>query len=138
MSGDAESQKNRAIVLEAFDLLFNQRDYDAAARLWSPDYIQHSSHIAPGRAGLFDLVKGQPDTLRFEPNLAMADGDYVMIHGRFSGHGEPAPWIACDVVRMEGGVLKEHWDVIESESSRAESASGLPMFGSDFPEERSA
>jgi hypothetical protein len=30
----------------------------------------------------------------------------------------------------------EHWDVIEDEVTRANSLSGLPMFGATFPEER--
>ena len=55
--------KNKALVLKAFDTLFNQRDYAAAERYWSPDYIQHSTHIAPGREGLFDLIKSTPPTL---------------------------------------------------------------------------
>jgi predicted SnoaL-like aldol condensation-catalyzing enzyme len=55
--------KNKALVLEAFDTLFNKRDYAAAERYWSPYYIQHSAHIAPGRDGLFDLVKSLPSTL---------------------------------------------------------------------------
>ena len=44
--------RNKAFVLEAFDTLFNKRDYAAAERFWSPAYIQHSAHIAPGREGL--------------------------------------------------------------------------------------
>jgi predicted SnoaL-like aldol condensation-catalyzing enzyme len=42
-------EKNKALVLEAFETLFNKRDYVAAERFWSPNYIQHSAHIAPGR-----------------------------------------------------------------------------------------
>jgi predicted SnoaL-like aldol condensation-catalyzing enzyme len=49
--------KNKERVLEAFDTLFNKRDYKAAEKFWSPNYIQHSTHIAPGGEGLFDLVK---------------------------------------------------------------------------------
>ncbi len=55
-----------------------------------------------------------------------------MLHGRFSGHGLPKPWIVLDIVRMEDGRLAEHWDVIEDEVSRDESVSGLPMFGESF------
>jgi len=44
-------ERNKALVLEAFDTLFNKRDYVAAERSWSPKYIQHSAHIAPGREG---------------------------------------------------------------------------------------
>jgi hypothetical protein len=50
-------EQNKALVLQAFDTLFNKRDYEAAARFWSDTYIQHSDHIAPGREGLFDLIR---------------------------------------------------------------------------------
>src|SRR5437588_6773266 len=127
-----KQEKNKALVLEAFDTLFNQRDYVAAERFWSPDYIQHSAHIAPGREGLFNLVKSLPPTLKYEPGTIVADGDFVIVHGRFSGF-LPVNWIAAHILRIKNGVLVEHWDVIQDEATKAVSKSGLPMFGSDFP-----
>ena len=124
--------KNKALVLEAFDTLFNKRDYAAAEKLWSPHYIQHSAHIAPGREGLFDLIKSLPPTLKYEPGTIVAEGNFVMVHGRFSNFGLPANWIAADIVRIENGMLAEHWDVIEDEAAKQESKSGLPMFGEEF------
>jgi predicted SnoaL-like aldol condensation-catalyzing enzyme len=126
-------EQNKALVIEAFDTLFNKRDYDAAARFWSDQYIQHSAHIEPGRDGLFDLVHSTPDSLHYEHGLILAEGDYVIVHGRFSGTGRPAAWIAADVVRIENGKLAEHWDVLQDEATQADSKSGLPMFGHRFP-----
>jgi predicted SnoaL-like aldol condensation-catalyzing enzyme len=127
-------ENNRKLVLEAFDTLFNKRDYAAAERYWSPYYIQHSAHIGPGREGLFNLIKSIPPTLKYEPGVIVADGDFVIIHGRFSGLGRPKNWIAADILRIVDGVLVEHWDVIEDEASRTESKSGRPMFCADFSE----
>ena len=123
----------KALVLDAFDTLFNKRDYAAAGRFWSPTYIQHSAHIEPGREGLFELVKASPPDMRYENALIVADGDYVMLHGRFTNIGQPANWIAADIVRIEDGLLAEHWDVIQDEATRDESKSGLPMFKEEFP-----
>src|SRR6201997_550703 len=131
MSEKIES-KNKALVLEAFDALFNKRDYAAAERFWSADYIQHSSHIAPGREGLFNLIKSLPPTLKYEPGTIVAEGDFVILHGRFSGFGAPVNWIAVDIVRIENGLLVEHWDVIQDEATRESSKSGVPMFGDTF------
>jgi predicted SnoaL-like aldol condensation-catalyzing enzyme len=125
-------ESNKALVLEAFDTLFNMRDYKAAERYCSSDYIQHA-HIAPGRDGLFNLVRSMPPTLKYEPGLIVAEKDYVIVHGRFSGTGRPRNWIAADVVRVADGVLTEHWDVLQDEATKAESRSGLPMFGTRFP-----
>ncbi|NWB88861.1 nuclear transport factor 2 family protein [Pseudomonas gingeri] len=126
-------EQNKHFVLEAFETLFNKRDYTAAERFWSPDYIQHSAYIAPGREGLFELVKAAPAEFRYENALAVASGDYVMLHGRFSGFGAPVNWIVVDIVRIENGQLAEHWDVIQDEATRDGSKSGLPMFGDSFP-----
>ena len=125
--------KHKALVLEAFDTLFNKRDYAAAERYWSPNYIQHSAHIEPGRDGLFNLIKSIPPTLKYEPGMIVAEGDLVIIHGRFSGFGQPVNWIAADIVRIADGVLAEHWDVIQDEATREQSKSGKPMFGNTFP-----
>ena len=126
-------EKNKALVLEAFDTLFNKRDYVAAERYWSPNYIQHSAHIEPGRDGLFNLIKSIPPTLKYESRTIVAEGDFVIVHGRFSGFGAPVNWIAADIVRIKDGILVEHWDVIQDEVTREQSKSGLLMFGDAFP-----
>ncbi len=123
---------NKRLVLQAFDTLFNKRDYAAAEPLWSAQYVQHSAHIPPGRDGLFNLIRSLPATLRYEPGLVVANSEFVMLHGRFSGTGRARNWIAADIVRVEDGVLAEHWDVLQDEATRQESQSGLPMFGPNF------
>jgi predicted SnoaL-like aldol condensation-catalyzing enzyme len=126
-------EQNKALVLKAFDTLFNKRNYEFAEEFWSDRYVQHSAHIPPGRDGLFNLIRALPDALRYENQLIIAEGDYVIAHGRFSGNGRPAAWIAADIVRVEHGRLAEHWDVLQDEATQAESKSGLPMFGTHFP-----
>jgi len=126
-------EQNKKLVLEGFDTLFNKRDYEAAKHYWSPTYIQHSAHIEPGRDGLFNLVRNAPATLKYESDLIMAEGDYVIAHGRFSGRGSPVNWIAADILRIENGVFQEHWDVLQDEVTEEQSKSKAPMFGTSFP-----
>jgi predicted SnoaL-like aldol condensation-catalyzing enzyme len=85
--------ENKNFVLTAFDTLFNKRDYEAAARFWSPDYIQHSAHIPPGRDGLFNLVRAAPPDMRYENHVTVADGDYVLLHGCFTNSGRARAWV---------------------------------------------
>jgi predicted SnoaL-like aldol condensation-catalyzing enzyme len=127
-------ERNKTTVLEAFETLFNKRDYAAAERFWSPTYIQHSAHIPAGRDGLLALIKSLPPTLRYEPGVILAERNYVIVHGRFSGMGLPMNWIVTDIVRMHDGILVEHWDVIQDEATQEQSRSGHPMFGDSFPE----
>ena len=129
----SKQERNRDLVLKAFDTLFNLRDYATAEKFWSPDYVQHSAHIEPGREGLFSLVKNAPNTLRYEPGLILAESDWVILHGRFSGLGTAANWIVADIVRIENGVLVEHWDVIQDEASAEQSKSRALMFDGILP-----
>lgn len=126
------AEQNKELALKAFDALFNRHDFDMAATMWSEGYIQHSTHIGPGRNGLFERVRSLPATFRYENALAVAEGDYVVLHGRFSGQGQPRPMIVVNILRIDNGRLIEHWDVIQDEATAAESKSGLPMIGDRF------
>lgn len=128
----SKEAQNKALVLAAFEAAFNQREPGAAQRYWSPDYIQHSAHIPPGRDGLFGLIAGLAAEAKYENSLIMAEGDYVMLHGRYSGLPGPS-WVVVDIVRIENDLLAEHWDVIQDEATAQSSRSGLPMFGDRFP-----
>jgi predicted SnoaL-like aldol condensation-catalyzing enzyme len=101
------------------------------------NYIQHSAlHIEPGRGGLFKLIKNLPSTLRYESGTIVAEGDFVIVHGRFSDFGAPVNWIAADVVRLKDGLLVEHWDVIQDEVTEEQSQSKAPMFETSVPKGR--
>jgi predicted SnoaL-like aldol condensation-catalyzing enzyme len=127
-----KQEKNKALVLEAFETAFNNRDQSAYERFWSPNYIQHSAHIEPGREGLQKIMSSTPANMKYEHALILAEGDFVMVHGRYSNTGLPRPWVIVDILRIENGLLAEHWDVIQDEVTAEESKSGRPMFGEGF------
>jgi len=119
---------NKAIVLTAFDTLFNKRDYVAAECYWSTDYIQHSAHIEPGRDGLFNMIRSSPASLKYESGIVMAEDDLVIVHGRFSGFSGAANWVSANVVRVRDRILVEHWDVLQEEETRERSIDQSPMY----------
>ena len=124
-------QEKKGAGADAFDTLFNKRDYVAAERFWSPNYIQHSAHIEPGRDGLFNLIRSAPDTLRYEHQLIVAEGDYVIVHGRF--RTRPAGSLGRrGYCQDRERPPAEHWDVLQDEATKVGSKSGLPMFGDSF------
>lgn len=129
---ETRQQRNKALLVEGFEVLFNRRDFAAATKYWSPNYIQHSSHIEPGRDGLFNLVKSLPAGTKWEHGIMMAEDDYVMIHSRYS-NPDGSSIIVVDIMLIKNGVFEEHWDVIQPEAREEESKSKLPMFGDTFP-----
>jgi hypothetical protein len=133
MASETIESKNKALVLEAFDTLFNKRDYAAAERFWSPNYIQHSAHIAPGREGLFALVRSLPETVRYENQFVVAEGDYVIAHGRFSGIGRPAAWIAATLSGSKTVFLKSIGTFCRTRRPRPNLSAAFPCLGTHSP-----
>jgi predicted SnoaL-like aldol condensation-catalyzing enzyme len=123
-----QAVRNKAIVLTAFDTLFNKRDYVAAEYYWSTDYIQHSTHIEPGRDGLFNMIKNSPASLKYESGIVMAEDDLVIVHGQFSGFSGAASWVTANVVRVRDRVLVEHWDVLQEAETSERSIGQSPMY----------
>jgi hypothetical protein len=82
-------ERNKAIAIEAFETLFNKRDYVTAEKFWVADYIQHASHLKQGREGLFKVARELPPDFHWDYDLIAAEGDLVWIHGRYSGRGVP-------------------------------------------------
>ena len=124
---DSRAVRNKNNVLALYDLMINKKkSEEGMAKYLSPDYIQHNPLIPDGREALFEYVGSLPSSTRFEYRLAVAEGDFVMVHGRYSDNGHPAPWIVVDILRLENGIMVEHWDVIQDEAKR--SASGHSMF----------
>jgi predicted SnoaL-like aldol condensation-catalyzing enzyme len=63
----------------------------------------------------------------------VAEGNLVIGHGRFSEFGALVKWIAADILRIEDGLLVEHWDVLQGEATEEQSESRAPMFGQTLP-----
>src|ERR1700745_631542 len=118
---------NKALVLAGIKGVFIDRDPTVLDRLFSDDYQQHNPQIPNGRAAIKVLLSNLSRDFKYEPGLVMAEGDYVSIHGRYTGWG-PKPMIAVDIFRVANGKIAEHWDVMQEEVLAAQSANGSSMF----------
>jgi predicted SnoaL-like aldol condensation-catalyzing enzyme len=121
------NDNNRALVLAGIKGVFIDRDPTVLDRLFSDDYRQHNPQIPNGTAAIKALLANLSRDFKYEPGLVMADGDYVSIHGRYTGWG-PKPVVAVDIFRVADGKISEHWDVMQEEVSAAQSANGNSMF----------
>ena len=121
-------EKNIQLVIHALNTLFNKRNYESVRKYWSPDYVQRSLWVPPGKEGLFNMVATIPADTRLEFGLVVANDDVVFVHCRTSGHGAPN-FVSADWFRIKDGLFVEHWDVMQNEVSETESLSKRPMFG---------
>ena len=117
----------KQIALRALTGAFIDRDPTVVKRYFAPDYIQHNPAIPNGPAAIAAFIAGLSKNFSYEPGMAVAEGDLVMVHGRYVGFG-PKPMIAVDIFRVANGKLAEHWDVLQEEVPASATASGNPMF----------
>src|SRR5579862_1192475 len=127
MTQTTSTEANKALVLEGIQGVFIERDPTVIDRLFSADYRQHNPQIPNGPAAIKALLETLPRDFKYEPGLVMADGEYVSIHGRYTGWG-PKPMIAVDIFRVADGKITEHWDVMQEEIPASKTASGNGMF----------
>ena len=117
---------NKELVKQAITELFINGDVTALDRYWSDNYIQHNPQIPNGVEGLKQLLTAGGN-IKYELGLIVAEGDFVMVHGRITGLA-PKPLIAVDIFRVKDGRLAEHWDVLQEEVAAENTASKNPMF----------
>jgi predicted SnoaL-like aldol condensation-catalyzing enzyme len=120
-------ETNKQIALRALTGAFIDRDPSVVDKYFAPDYIQHNPSIPSGPAAIKDLIPKLPKDFSYRPGMAVAEGDLVMVHGRYVGWG-PKPMVAVDMFRLKSGKVVEHWDVMQEEVPASATASGNPMF----------
>ena len=127
MTASNVSEVNKALVLAGIKGAFIDRDPTVLDRLFSDGYRQHNPLIANGTAAIKAIIAGLSREFKYEPGLLVADGEYVMVHGRYTGWG-PKPMVAVDIFRVADGKIAEHWDVMQEEVPATQSANGHSMF----------
>jgi predicted SnoaL-like aldol condensation-catalyzing enzyme len=118
---------NKEVALRALTGAFVDRDPSVVAECFMPDYVQHNPTIASGPAAIAKLIPTLPKDFSYKPGMAVAEGDLVMVHGRYVGWG-PKPMVAVDIFRLVDGKVAEHWDVMQEEVPASKTVSGNPMF----------
>jgi predicted SnoaL-like aldol condensation-catalyzing enzyme len=127
MTASNVSEVNKALVLAGIKGAFIDRDPTVLDRLFSDGSRQHNPLIANGTAAIKAIIAGLSPEFKYEPGLLVADGEYVMVHGRYTGWA-PKPMVAVDIFRVADGKIAEHWDVMQEEVPATQSANGHSMF----------
>ena len=127
MTTSNTTEVNKALVLAAITGVFVNRDPTVLDRLFSHDYRQHNPLIPDGTAAIKAVMANLAKDFKYEPGFVAAEGDLVMVHGRYTGWG-PKPMVAVDIFRVADGKVAEHWDVMQEEVPAAQSANGRSMF----------
>jgi predicted SnoaL-like aldol condensation-catalyzing enzyme len=120
------SKSNKEIVLEVLRRAFIEHDPTVVGEFFGTNYKQHNPVIPDGASAIAKMIP-RLTSVTYEPGMAVADADIVMVHGRYTGWG-PKPMVAVDIFRLVDGKVAEHWDVLQEEVPAAHTASGNAMF----------
>lgn len=115
----ANASSNKSLVLDATKSLFGDKDASAVERYFAEPYLQHNPQVPSGLDGLrgvLGMVSKSP-TFKYERFRALADGDLVVTHGRYTGF-LPQPAVAFDIFRVKDGKIVEHWDGLQIEGAK--------------------
>ena len=121
-------EDNKQIALNVLKGAFIDRDPSVVGRYFAPGYTQHNPSLPDGPGPIPAMIAGFSDTFQYEPGMAVAEGDLVMVHGRYTGWG-PKPMVAVDIFRIADGRVVEHWDVVQEEVPTSETRVGTQCLG---------
>lgn len=107
---------NLQLVLDMFAHVLNPMDSAAVDRFIAPGYIQHNQAAEPGRDGLkrfLDMIRAATPEAVHDVKRAFVDGDHVTVHYNVRRWPGDLGWAVIDIFRIEGGMIAEHWDVMQ-------------------------
>ena len=117
-----QEDRNKQIVASFYDQVFNQHNVAAANEYLAEDYKQHNPMVASGRKAFIDAFTRffeRSPQWRVEIKRIAADGDLVWVH--YHARRDPADrgMAVVDILRLEGGKIVEHWDVVQPVPEKA-------------------
>jgi predicted SnoaL-like aldol condensation-catalyzing enzyme len=119
----ADEERNLELVTIEIKDMLQYGHLELAEQVMDPGYIQHNPRVPQGLAGFREFMSRSPDRVPREikpewpnpPSLTLVSGPYVwMMWDRMAEDpnypGEQYAWNHFDVLRVENGLIKEHWD----------------------------
>lgn len=118
-----DEEKTLAMATEELKDMLQYGHLELADKTMDPGYIQHNPNVPQGRDGFKQFMSRTPGRTPREikpewvsaPSLTLIDGPYsVMMWDRTAKDPDDPSrdytWNHFDVVRIENGLIKEHWD----------------------------
>jgi predicted SnoaL-like aldol condensation-catalyzing enzyme len=118
----AQEEINKKNVVEFYNAMINQKDFEATSKYVGSRYIQHNPMGADNLEGIKNFIQflreKMPDA-HWEMKRVFADGDYVITHGHTVSNPGDRGMAAMDIFKLEDGKIVEHWDAVQAIPEKA-------------------
>lgn len=109
---ESQEESNRVFAVNAYNTLFRDHDTSVLDRAFDPAYLQHNPVAANGTGALKSFFSGSAKFPPQESVISLSDSDLVWTFSQKVGAGSGDPVLAADIFRVDGGLIREHWDVV--------------------------
>jgi predicted SnoaL-like aldol condensation-catalyzing enzyme len=120
--------RNKRLVLDFYQTIIGNKDYEGARRYMGEEYRQHAPYATDGHAGVAEWVRKMKESFpqhRYEVKKVVAEGDLVVLHLHGINGLHPFGESVIDIFRIENGKVVEHWDVIQAIPETADNANTM-------------
>jgi predicted SnoaL-like aldol condensation-catalyzing enzyme len=120
--------RNKKLVLDFYQTMIGNKDYEGARRYMGAEYRQHAPYATDGHAGIAEWVRKFKENFphhRYEVKKVIAEGDLVVLHLHGMSGLHPFGESVIDIFRIENGKVVEHWDVIQPIPETADNANTM-------------
>ena len=122
MSDAAKMERNKKNVVEFYNAVLNEKDFEKASKYVGATYIQHNPIGADGLEGIkgfINFLKAKFPNNKSEIKRVFADGNYVIVHVHAVREPGTKGQAIIDIFRLENGKIVEHWDVVQDVPEQA-------------------
>ncbi len=117
MSDAAKMERNKKNVVEFYNAVLNEKDFDKASKYVGATYIQHNPIGADGLEGIkgfIGFLKAKFPNNKSEIKRVFADGNYVIVHVHAVREPGTRGNAIFDLFRLDdNGKVLEHWDAVQ-------------------------
>lgn len=125
---DSQLEINKQSVVEFYDKVINQKNFEAASKYLGSRYTQHNPTAADGPEGLKTFIQflrdNYPDA-HSEIKRVFAEGDYVTLHVHSIREPGTRGRAIFDLFKLENGKIVEHWDTIQDIPEKSANKNGM-------------
>ncbi len=116
-AGAQQMEANKKNVVEFYNAVLNEKDFDKASKYVGATYIQHNPIGADGLDGIkgfINFLKEKFPQNKSEIKRVFADGNYVIVHVHAVREPGTRGNAIFDLFRLDdNGKIVEHWDAVQ-------------------------